>query len=83
MMFGSVFKVLAVEDGHFRVRADALQLGRGLDGHGLAESWRDGAGLLNHRDNGGGFVHADNTAGLAGILDKITGAEGVSVGHNL
>ena len=54
-----------------------------MDGDGLAKARRDGAGLLDHRDNGGGFVHADNAARLAGILDKITGAEGVSVGHKI
>ena len=46
-----------------------------MDGDGLAESRRDGARLLNHRDNGGGLGHADNAAGLAGIGDNVASME--------
>jgi hypothetical protein len=45
-----------------------------LDGDGLAESRRDGARLLNHRDNGGGLGYANNSARLAGILDNVASA---------
>ena len=61
----------AVKDGNFRLCGNALQLGARLDGDGLAESRRDGARLLRHRDNGGGRGHADNGTRLAGIGDNV------------
>src|ERR1035437_10768063 len=70
-----------VKDGNFRLWRNALQLGARLDGDGLAESRRDGARLLNHRDNGGGLGHADNSARLAGIGDNIASMETERIIH--
>src|ERR1035437_8209349 len=70
-----------VKDGNFRLWRNALQLGRGLDGDGLDESRRDGAQLLNHRDNGGGLGHADNSARLAGIGDNVASMETERIIH--
>ena len=58
-----------------RVRADALQLGARLDGDRLAKARGDGALGLDDFDDGGGFADANHAAGLAGILDHVTGAE--------
>src|ERR1035441_1542720 len=77
----SSFIMSSVQDFDFGVWADALQLGLGLNGHGLAKAGRDGARFLNHRDNGGGLGDAENAARLAGVLHNVTGAECVNVGH--
>ena len=74
--------VLAVEDGDFGLRADALQLGAGLNGHRLAKARCDGAGFLDDSDNGGAIIDANDTATLSGVLNEVANAEGVSVGHN-
>src|ERR1051325_4208089 len=73
--------VLAVKSWDFGIRADALQLRLGLDGHGLSKARRDGARLLNHRDNRATVVRADNAARLAGILNEVAGSEGGAVFH--
>jgi hypothetical protein len=52
-----------------------------LDGDGLAESRRDGARLLRHRDNGGGRGHADNGTRLAGIGDNVASMETERIIH--
>src|SRR5665811_884569 len=77
----SVFIVLAVKDGNFRLWRNALQLGARLEGDGLAESRRDGARLLNHRDNGGAIAHANNSAWLAGIGDNVASMEPERIFH--
>src|ERR1035437_692821 len=64
LLFCVFIIISTVKDGNFRLWRNALQLGARLDGDGLAESRRDGARLLNHRDNGGGLGHAENSAGL-------------------
>jgi hypothetical protein len=54
----------AVKDGNFGVWADALQFGRGLNRHRLAETRRDGARLLHHGDDGGTIADANDAARL-------------------
>ena len=63
------------------MRADALQLGRGLDGHRLAKARRDGARLLDDFNDGGRIADANDLAGLAGILDYVTGSESERMCH--